>query len=194
MYNSICDKETESCDIMERIYIIGPLGSGKTTFSKKLSEKYHIKRYELDKVLWDDDNGNIKRTDDEVQKLFNDILKKKTWIIEDVGRAMFKEGREKADVIFYINLSRFKSYFRIIKRWVKQKFGIEVYNSPPTFKELVSLISMGSSYYKKEKIKLKELEKYNDKLIFINNKKMKGILKDEYLYSGKINKQGKKEK
>lgn len=194
MYNSICDKETERCDIMERIYIIGPLGSGKTTFSKKLSEKYHIKRYELDKVLWDDDNGNIKRADDEVQKLFNDILKKKTWIIEDVGRAMFKEGRKKADIIFYINLSRFKSYFRIIKRWVKQKLGIEVYNSPPTFKELVSLISMGSSYYKKEKIKLKELEKYNDKLIFINNKKMKGILKDKYLYSGKINKQGKKEK
>ena len=43
-----------------KIYIIGPVGSGKTTLSKHLSKKYKIKRYELDKVVWDDDYGNIK--------------------------------------------------------------------------------------------------------------------------------------
>ena len=46
---------------MKKIYIIGSPGSGKTYFSKKLSEKYNIKCYQLDKVAWDDDNGNIKR-------------------------------------------------------------------------------------------------------------------------------------
>ena len=30
---------------MKKIYIIGPVGSGKTTFSKKLSKKYNINRY-----------------------------------------------------------------------------------------------------------------------------------------------------
>ena len=43
-----------------RIYIIGPVGSGKTTFAMKLSELYNIKFYELDKVSWDDKHGNIK--------------------------------------------------------------------------------------------------------------------------------------
>ena len=55
---------------MRKIYIIGPVGSGKTTLSKKLSNNYNIKRYELDKVVWDDDHGNIKRKDEEVLKLF----------------------------------------------------------------------------------------------------------------------------
>ena len=68
-----------------KIYIIGPVGSGKTTFATKLSKIYNIDYYELDKVSWDDEHGNIKRSDEEVQKIFKDILKNKKWIIEDVG-------------------------------------------------------------------------------------------------------------
>ena len=117
---------------MNKIYIIGPVGSGKTTFSKKLSEKYKIKRYELDKVAWDDENGNIKRTDEEALKIFNDILRNESWIIEDVGRNKFRKGREEADIIYYIKLTRLKSYYRVSKRWIKQRIGKEPYNNPPT--------------------------------------------------------------
>lgn len=155
----------------KKIYIIGPVGSGKTTFSKKLSEKYNIKRYELDKVAWDDDNGNVKRTDEEALKLFEEILKKESWIIEDVGRNKFKKGREEADVIYYIKLSRIVSYFRVTKRWIKQKVGRETYNHPPTFKQLLYFISTVNSYYSKEKNKLKELEQFKNKLVFIDSKK-----------------------
>jgi len=162
---------------MNKIYIIGPVGSGKTTFSKKLSKKYKIKRYELDKVSWDDENGNIKRPDEEVLKLFDEILEKKSWIIEDVGRDKFKKGREQADIIYYIKLSRIKSYFRVIKRWIKQRIGIEDYNHPPTFKQLLYFISTVNSYYKKEKIKLEELKAFQNKVVFVNNKKIKEIIK-----------------
>lgn len=162
---------------MKKIYIIGPVGSGKTTFSKKLSEKYDIKRYELDKVCWDDDNGNIKRTDEEASKLFNDILKNKSWIIEDIGREKFKMGREQADIIYYIKISRLKSYFRVIKRWLKQRMGCEEYNHPPTFRQLIYFISTVNSYFKKEKIKLQDLEIFKNKLVFVNDKKIKNILK-----------------
>ena len=105
----------------KKIYIIGPVGSGKTTFATKLSEKYNIEYYELDKVAWDDDNGNIKRTDEEALKIFNNIINKDSWIIEDVGRNKFKTGREVADIIYYIKLSRLKSYYRVSKRWLKQR-------------------------------------------------------------------------
>lgn len=81
------------------------MGSGKTTLSKKLSEKYNIKRYELDKVSWDDDNGNVKRSDEEAKRLFEEILKNKSWIIEDVGREKFKKGRDEADIIYYLKMS-----------------------------------------------------------------------------------------
>ena len=161
---------------MKKIYIIGPVGSGKTTFSKKLSQKYNIKRYELDKVVWDDENGNVKRTDEEAEKLFDEILETDSWIIEDVGRKKFEKGREQADIIYYIKLSKIKSYFRVIKRWFKQRFGIEEYNCPPSFNQLLYFISIVKSYYKKEKIKLKELEEFKNKVIFIDKKKMKNIL------------------
>ena len=155
-----------------KIYIIGPCGSGKTYFSKKLSEKYNIKCFELDKVCWDDENGNIKRTDEESLNLFNEILKNDSWIIEDVGRAKFEEGRVQADIIYYIKMKKLKAYYRVLKRWIKQRIGIEVYNHPPTLKQIKYFLSVVNSYYKGEKQKIKKLERYNNKVYFIN----KGII------------------
>ena len=161
----------------DKIYIIGPVGSGKTTFATKLSKKYGIKYYELDKVSWDDDNGNVKRADKEVQRIFNNILKNKKWIIEDVGRDKFKQGRSEADIIYYIKLSRMKSYYRVTKRWIKQRLGKERYNHPPVFSQWIYYISTVNSYYKKEKSKLKSLDEYKNKLVFITSKDIKNIIK-----------------
>ena len=160
----------------DRIYIIGPVGSGKTTFATKLSKLYNIKYYELDKVAWDDDNGNIKRTDEEAQKIFKDILDNKKWIIEDVGRDKFKQGRVEADIIYYIKLSRMKSYYRVTKRWIKQKLGKERYNHPPVFNQWLYYISTVNSYYKKEKSKLKSLEGFKNKLKIVSNKDINNII------------------
>lgn len=162
--------------VVKKIYIIGPVGSGKSTFSKKLSKKYGINYYELDKVSWDDENGNIKRSEEEALKLFNDILKNESWIIEDIGREIFERGKVEADIIYYIRLQKIKSYFRVTKRWIKQRIGKEPYNCPPTFKQLLYFISTVNSYYQKEKSKLKGLEKYSDKLIFINNRDINSII------------------
>ena len=159
-----------------KIYIIGPVGSGKTTFATKLSKMYNIKYYELDKVSWDDDNGNIKRSDEEAAKIFKNILKNKKWIIEDIGRDKFKQGREEADIIYYIKLSRIKSYYRVTKRWIKQRLGKERYNCPPDFNQFKYFIYTVNSYYKKQKTKLKDLEEYKDKIKFITNKDINKIL------------------
>lgn len=35
----------------KKIYIIGPVGSGKTTLAKNISKIYDIKMYELDKTI-----------------------------------------------------------------------------------------------------------------------------------------------
>ena len=159
-----------------KIYIIGPVGSGKTTFATKLSKLYNIEYYELDKVSWDDDNGNIKRTDEEAQRIFSKILSNDKWVIEDVGRDKFKQGRIEADIIYYIKLSRLKSYYRVTKRWIKQRLGKERYNCPPNFRQWLYYISTVNSYYKEEKNKLESLQEYKDKLIFINNTDIKKIL------------------
>ena len=151
----------------KKIYIIGPVGSGKTSFSKELSKKYHIKCYELDKIIWDDNHNNRKRTKQEINKLFNNILNNKSWIIEDVGRDIFKQGRVDADIIYYLKQSKIKSYYLVIKRWIKQKIGIEKYNYPP---DIIYIIKIVNSYYKKEKDKMNNLKEYNNKLVILYNK------------------------
>ena len=73
-------------------------------------DKTYIKCYELDLLVYDDENGHIKRPDKVREKMFKDILKKKNWIIEDVGRSKFEEGRKHADIIYYINNFSYNLY------------------------------------------------------------------------------------
>lgn len=137
-----------------RIYIIGPVGSGKTTLSKQLSKKYNIEKYELDKIVWDDDNGNTKRTDEEISKLFNSIIKNKSWIIEDVGRKKFIDGIKNADITYYIDLPKTTIYKRCICRWLKQKLGIEKYNYKPTLKSLLQMLKWAKQDFKNRNEKI----------------------------------------
>lgn len=143
-----------------KIYIIGQVGSGKTTLAKKLAQKYNIKYYELDKVIWDDENGNIKRSKDEQLKLFNEIINQDSWIIEDVGREMFKDSYEKCDKIYYLKHSKITLYQRIIKRWIKQLLKIEKSNYKPTIISLIEMISWLAQGLKKEEEKINTLKKY----------------------------------
>ena len=153
-----------------KIYIIGPCGSGKTTLSDRLSKKYNIKKYELDKVVWDDENGNIKRSDEEISRLFDEILREKNWIIEDVGRKNFIKGIEEADIVYYIDLSSCTIYKRCISRWIKQKVGIESYNYKPTFKGLIDILKWAQ----------KDIKRKNEKIEYIkNSSKEYKILKKE---------------
>lgn len=159
-----------------KIYIIGSPASGKTTLAKKLSKRYDIKYYELDCIVYDDENNHIKRTEEEISKKFNEILKEESFILEDVGRSKFKKGREVADVIYYIKLSKLEIYKRLIKRWINQRKGIESYNYPPTIYQLYGMFKDVKNYQKVEKQRVKELEIYKNKVEFLNKDKL-NILK-----------------
>lgn len=162
--------------INKKIYIIGNVASGKTTLAKHLSKKLNIDYYSLDKVVWDDENNHTKRKDQERDSLFKNIIKKDKWIIEDVGRTCFNLGREKADVIYFFNLKKTTIYFRIIKRWLKQKLKLEKYDYKPTLLSLKETFDWAQNY---KTDKLKELSKYKDKLIILTEKDLKRMYKEE---------------
>ena len=155
-----------------KIYIIGPPASGKTTLSKVLSKKYNIKSYELDKLVFDDDNNHIRRDDETIKKMFNNILSKDSFIIEDVGRSKFVKGLEKCDKIYYINIKKRDIYKRVIRRWLNQRQGKEEYNYPPTLSQLIDMFKVVNSYYKKEKKKLDYINKFKEKVIYLDKDKL----------------------
>ena len=158
-----------------KIYIIGPTGAGKTTLSKKMSVKYNIKAYELDCLVYDDKNNHTKRSNEEINKLLDNILVKDSWIIEDVGRNKFSKCLEYCDVIYYLNIPKYIVYMRVIKRWVKQRFGREAYNYPPTLHQFLDSIAVVRLYYKHEKDKLERINKYNNKVKYLSNKDLNKI-------------------
>ena len=160
---------------MNKIYIIGPVGSGKTTLALNLSKKYHIPAYELDKVVWND-NQHLKRKESEIKEIWQDILKKETWIIEDVGREIFREGISQADITYYIDLPKFIIYKRCLLRWIKQKLGKEKYNYQPTLKGLLQMLQWAKKDLKNKKLKLQYIKENAKEYKILYHKDMNQLL------------------
>ncbi len=155
-----------------KIYIIGPSGSGKTTLANKLSKKYNIKNYELDCLVYDDEHDHVKRSDEEIEKLFTEVLNKSSWIIDDVGRDRFNKGLDFSDKIYYINISKLRIYYRVVKRWILQRLGKEKYNYPPTLWQFFDMLRTAKKHLKNKKKIIDKLKKYDDKVEYLDYKKL----------------------
>ena len=155
-----------------RIYIIGAPGSGKTTLAKKMSEEKNIPYHELDLLVFDDEDDHKRRSDEEIAKLFDKIIKSDDWIIEDVGRSKFSKAYDLCDEIYYLKFSRMQIIKRIIRRWNNQRKGIESFNYPPTIGQLIDFVKVVNSYFKKEKNKLELLKKYGKRVKYLSLKEV----------------------
>ena len=66
-----------------KIDIIGSVASGKTTLAKRISKKYGVPYYEKDNIVWKRTaNGDVKRSPEERDIYFYDIIKENDWIVE----------------------------------------------------------------------------------------------------------------
>ena len=155
---------------MAKIYIIGSVGSGKTTLARKLSNVLNVKCYELDNVTWEyNPNGDDRRrTDKEINLIFKNIISEEDWIIENVGKNIYNQAYEEADVIIYLNLRKITLYKRVIIRWLKRKVGLYFYPLKPNIKSLMQELSWIKS--EKRNNKLETLINYKYKLIILDEK------------------------
>lgn len=95
---------------MQRIFITGNAGTGKTTLSKQVSELLGIKAYGLDKIVWSP-GWQMASTVDRAIKIA-EITKKSSWIIDGVSEVALKA----ADTIIFLDFPRKISYIRVMKR------------------------------------------------------------------------------
>ncbi|MDF2484016.1 MAG: topology modulation protein FlaR [Herbinix sp.] len=162
-----------------RIYIVGAVSSGKTTLAKSLSKKLHLPYHSLDEMVHISDQnadlGNRKRPIDERDSLFQSTICQPAWIIEDVGRPCFEEGLKEAETILLLETSTRIRNYRIIKRWLKQRLGLEYCIYTPSITILKCMLRW-SKEYDLGKDNLKErISTYQDKII---------ILRDQYDIQG----------
>ncbi len=158
-----------------KIYIVGAVASGKSTFTRQISGALGIPCHSLDEVVHIPDKsnpwGNRKRTVEERDNLFHSIIRQNDWIVEDTGRPCFEDALKEADTIVLLEISTIARKYRIIKRWIRQRLGIEKCIYKPRYKMLKCMLKW-SNDYDTGKDNLKErLSCYKEKIITLNNDK-----------------------
>ncbi|KHF37983.1 AAA family ATPase [Halalkalibacter okhensis] len=157
--------------IPRRIHIIGSIGSGKTTLAKTLSNHLNIPYYELDNVVWKRfDTGDIRRTEQERDEYLSSIINSEYWIIEGVHHKWVSPCFQNADLILFLDTNFSTRRIRIIKRYFKQKIGIEKVNYRPTLKILKDLYRYNTVFEYKSKPEIFDmLTAYEKKFIILKS-------------------------
>ena len=99
---------------MDKIIVIGCGGAGKSTFSRKLSNKLDIPVYHLDKLFfyffW------IETPQKEFNKKIKEVISKDKWIIDGNYIKTIDIRAKDADTIIFINMPMYICLYRIFKR------------------------------------------------------------------------------
>ena len=156
-----------------KIHIIGCSGSGKTYLAKALSKKYNTPHFDLDDIQWDNNAGGygVKMPVEKRTELLNNILENEDWIIEGVYYAWVGKCFEDADKIYVLDIPKRIYTYRIIKRTIKRKLGLEK-GKKDTLKSVYNLLKWTNVFQNKNMVEIKEiLNRYSDKTVWINNSK-----------------------
>lgn len=159
---------------IRKIHIVGPVGSGKTTLANRLAGELNYPYFELDQLVWGRKckNNDIRNTPEESGNLLNNLISSETWIVEGahIDEWTFKSFEE-SEAILFLDINYYVRVYRIIKRYVKQKLGMENSNYKPTFKILIKMFKWNRMFEDNKQINLEKLEIYRDKLFIIKNSK-----------------------
>jgi len=163
-----------------KIHIIGCSGSGKTYLAKALSEKYNIPHFDLDDIQWDNnaDGYGVKMPVEKRTSLLNDILKNDSWIIEGVYYAWVGKCFEDADKIYVLDIPKRVYKYRIIKRTIKRKLGLEK-GKRETLKSVYNLLKWTDTFQNKSMAEIGNiLLEYSSKTVWLRSKRdVENILK-----------------
>lgn len=101
-----------------KLMIMGFAGSGKSTLAKRLSEKLELPVLYMDTVYWLP-GWNKRPLEGQIQILerFLDENADRGWVIDgNYSKNLLERRAEEADAILYLNFSRLRCLFRILKR------------------------------------------------------------------------------
>lgn len=101
-------------NIGRRIMVIGSPGSGKSTFSRKLSEITGIPLIHLDKEFWND--GWVETPKEQWLEIQKNLIAGDEWIIDGNYGGTMDIRLEKADTVICFELSRLVCLFSYFKR------------------------------------------------------------------------------
>lgn len=152
-----------------KIMIMGSAGAGKSTVARKLGAIYNIPAFHLDKCFWKP--GWVMSTPLEQAEIHKKLMAKDNWVIDGNYSAFFEARAEHADKIIYLNISRWRSFYRVLKRYVlnRGKTRIDMADECPEKIDWEFLVWIWNYHTKQKRPWIKKLELIQDKEVVILN-------------------------
>ena len=145
-----------------KVIVIGCPGSGKSVFSRKLSDLTGLPLYHLDNLWWKEDKTHIPR--EEFDLLLHELLKKDRWIIDGDYHRTYEVRMASCDTIVFLDYDELSCLQGIQKRIGKKREDIP-WVEDHLDSELVELVK---NYREKRRPYVYDLlDKYKDKKIVI---------------------------
>ncbi len=103
----------------KKFALIGPPGSGKSTFAAKLGRILDVQVHHLDRHMFEP--GGKKRDKKEFIEIQKVMLNEAAWVVEGCSFSTFEMRFAKADILIYFHFSRLICFFRLFKRLFNYK-------------------------------------------------------------------------
>ena len=107
---------------LQRINVVGSSGSGKSTFSRKLSTILSVTHIEIDAIFW---QPNWQEPEEDIfcSKLSAEILPLSNWVLDGNYTRTIPIKWKNVQVVIWLDYSFIRTVFQAIKRAVTRAFS-----------------------------------------------------------------------
>ena len=99
---------------MKRVLVIGPGGSGKSTFARRLGQVLGIEVKHLDRFYWR--AGWTKPSNEEWLQTVDELISGDSWIVDGNFGGTLAQRVERSDTIIFLDMPRLVCLWRVTKR------------------------------------------------------------------------------
>ena len=104
----------------------------------------------MDNLVWDRSAENLRFPIEVRDSNLGEILSKDSWILEGVQYNWGIESFNKADLIFVLKPHTLVRDYRVLRRFIRTRIGIERWNYKQSFKNLYKMIVVWNRGYDRE--------------------------------------------